>query len=451
MPSVWLSLIGQLLVVACLGLLAGAWMGSIAGLSAACAGLLLMSASHVAYLARLQRWLKKPEEREIPDAWGAWGNVFVDLYRMLRREGKMRARILAELELFKQASSALPDGIVLLDAQDHIVWCNGMAERHLGISLEQDAGLILTHFVRQPRFAEFLAESVRGATFAYQPQQNPGQTLSIEAIPFEENRKLVVSFDVTQTERVETMRRDFVANVSHELRTPLTVIGGFLEHLVEDGGGDPAQLRYQLGLVDEQTRRMLRLVDDLLTLSRLEAADNLPREDYVNMSELIGEVVDEGCSLSAGRHVLAPDVCAARLKGCREELRSAFSNLVSNAVRYTPDGGRIALRWKIEDGKGVFSVEDSGIGIAGEHLPRLTERFYRVDHGRSRESGGTGLGLSIVKHILLRHQATLEVASVPGVGSTFSAVFPSWRVTLPQEAGQDDQASTSRLTTRSAS
>jgi two-component system phosphate regulon sensor histidine kinase PhoR len=250
MPSVWLSLIGQLLVVACLGLLAGAWMGSIAGLSAACAGLLLMSASHVAYLARLQRWLKKPEEREIPDAWGAWGNVFVDLYRMLRREGKMRARILAELELFKQASSALPDGIVLLDAQDHIVWCNGMAERHLGISLEQDAGLILTHFVRQPRFAEFLAESVRGATFAYQPQQNPGQTLSIEAIPFEENRKLVVSFDVTQTERVETMRRDFVANVSHELRTPLTVIGGFLEHLVEAGGGDPAQLRYLQGLVD---------------------------------------------------------------------------------------------------------------------------------------------------------------------------------------------------------
>jgi len=404
------------------------------GLAFVIAGLLLMVVGHTGYLSRLQRWLKSPEGVEVPEARGAWGNIFVDLYRMLRRGEKARSRILAELELFRQACSALPDGVVFLDAQGHIVWCNGMAEQHLGINNERDTGLVLTHFIRQPGFATFFANSDIGATFTYQPPHNPGMTLSLEVIPFEGNRKLVISFDITQIERADTIRRDFVANVSHELRTPLTVIGGFLEHLTSDESLQDETLRLQLALMDNQTHRMLRLVDDLLTLSRLEAADSLPFEDAVDPRELLALALEEGRSLSHGRHSLSMEVGAGKLKAAREELRTAYTNLVSNAVRYTPEGGAIVLRWRVtEDGEGVLSVEDSGIGIAEEHVPRLTERFYRVDRGRSQETGGTGLGLAIVKHVLLRHQASLEINSQAGVGSTFSAVFPAWRV-LPADS-----------------
>jgi two-component system phosphate regulon sensor histidine kinase PhoR len=210
------------------------------------------------------------------------------------------------------------------------------------------------------------------------------------------------------------------------------VISGFIEHMVDEPAADPGEMKQQLAIMDEQAGRMLNLVDDLLTLSRLEDEAQAPREEEFDVRDLIYDVSAEGRRLSAGRHSITCEVVPAFLKGSREELRSAFSNLVSNAVRYTPEGGRILLHWEMREGKGVFSVEDSGIGISEEHIPRLTERFYRVDRGRSRESGGTGLGLSIIKHILLRHQASLEISSIPGVGSTFSAVFPAWRVTLPQ-------------------
>ncbi len=432
-PPVWFSLLLRLFAVAVLGVFAGVWGGAVWGLSFVVMGLLLMVVGHTSYLSRLQRWLKSPEDVEVPEAWGAWGNIFVELYRMLRRGEKARARILAELELFRQACSALPDGVVFLDAQGHIVWCNSMAEQHLGINNERDTGLVLPYFIRQPGFATFFAQSESGSTFTYHPLHNPGMTLSLEVIPFEGNRKLAISFDITQIERADTIRRDFVANVSHELRTPLTVIGGFLEHLTSDESQDKIVGR-QLALMNNQTHRMLRLVDDLLTLSRLEAADSLPFEDAVDPRELLTIALEEGRGLSHGRHTLSIEVGPAKLKAAREELRTAYSNLVSNAVRYTPEGGHIVLRWSVtEEGKGVLSVEDNGIGIAEEHVPRLTERFYRIDRGRSQETGGTGLGLAIVKHVLLRHQASLEINSQAGVGSTFSAVFPAWRVLQPEE------------------
>ena len=426
---VWFSLLLRLLGVALVGLFAGVLGGPVVGLSFVVAGLLLMVIRHTGYLSRLQRWLKSPEDIEVPEARGAWGNIFVELYRMLRRGEKARARILTELELFRQACSALPDGVVFLDSQGHIVWCNGMAEQHLGINNERDAGLVLPHFIRQPGFATFFANSESGSTFTYRPLHNPGMTLSLEVIPFEGNRKLAISFDITQIERVDTIRRDFIANVSHELRTPLTVIGGFLEHMMSDEALRDEAIKRQITLMDNQARRMLRLVDDLLTLSRLEAADSLPYEDTVNPRELLELALEEGRGLSNGRHTFSLEAGSAELKGAREELRTAYSNLVSNAVRYTPKGGHIILRWRVtEDGKGMLSVEDNGIGIAEEHIPRLTERFYRVDRGRSQETGGTGLGLAIVKHVLLRHQATLEIHSKAGAGSTFSAVFPAWRM-----------------------
>ncbi len=433
MRSTWLPLLLQLALTGLLAALAGGWLGADAGWSVACLGLLFQVVRHHRHLHRLQRWLKQPDSLTIPDARGDWGRVFTGIYRALRQEAKARERIKADLDVFSQAAEASPDGLVILDADDHIVWCNRMAELHLGLRGERDAGLLVTNLVRLPQLTEFLAQPRQGASLLYRPPDMKGSVLSLEAVRFGKDRKLLISFDVTQIERVDAIRRDFVANVSHELRTPLTVISGFLEHMAEEPAADPENVRHQIGIMSEQVGRMLRLVDDLLILSRLEDESQVLREEAFDVRDLIYQVSGEARRLSAGRHSITCEVVPATLKGSRDELHSAFSNLVSNAVRYTPEGGRIVLHWEIkDDGKGVFAVEDSGIGIPEEHIPRLTERFYRVDRGRSRESGGTGLGLSIVKHVLQRHQATLEIRSTPGVGSTFSAVFPAWRVTPPQ-------------------
>ncbi len=225
------------------------------------------------------------------------------------------------------------------------------------------------------------------------------------------------------------MRRDFVANVSHELRTPLTVIGGFLETLSDEGHSDPETRKWALMLMTDQTKRMQHLVEDLLTLSQLEDTENLVRQENVDVPEMLHQLYDEAQSLSAGRHRIKLSIdTGAKLLGNTAELRSAFSNLISNAIRYTTSGGDITLNWAVRDGQGVFSVQDTGIGIEPEHIPRLTERFYRVDRGRSRETGGTGLGLAIVKHVLTCHQARLEITSEPGKGSCFSAWFPPARL-----------------------
>ena len=426
MSPVWLGLLIRLLAAVLAGLTFGFGFGAAIGLAAAAGVLLLMLLAHSIQLARLQRWLKAPDGRALPEAGGAWGEVFIGLHRQQREARQAHARIEADLEVFSQAAEASPDGLVTLDGDDRIVWCNRKAERHLGLNAARDIGLPVTNLVRIPRFAEFVAHSAAGEELRC--PEGKGRVLSLEVIRFGSSRRLLVSFDVTQIERAETVRRDFVANVSHELRTPLTVIAGFLEHMVDDAAPES---KPQLAMMDEQARRMLNLVDDLLTLSRLEDETQTAAEELFDVRDLVYDVAADARQLSAGRHSITCEVVPCFLKGSREELRSAFTNLASNAVRYTPEGGRILLSWGVREGKGVFSVEDSGIGIAAEHLPRLTERFYRVDRGRSRETGGTGLGLAIVKHILMRHQARLEIRSEAGAGSTFSAVFPVWRTTLP--------------------
>ena len=306
---------------------------------------------------------------------------------------------------------------------------------HLGINAATDRGLRVTNLVRVPGLAVFLQRSNENETLEYQPTHQPGQVLSLKVLPFADGRKLLTSFDITQIVRADTTRRDFIANVSHELRTPLTVIHGFLEHMNDAPAAPGEPPRKHIALMAQQSDRMLKLVDDLLMLSRLEGSDSLPREEQIDVQTLAQALADDARALSAGRHTIDVQVPPeASIKGAPDELRSAFGNLVSNAVRYTPspsaitEKGRILIRWRVDDQRrGVFSVSDSGIGIAAEHIPRLTERFYRVDRGRSRETGGTGLGLAIVKHVLLRHQASLEVNSEPGVGSEFSVVFPPWR------------------------
>jgi two-component system phosphate regulon sensor histidine kinase PhoR len=266
------------------------------------------------------------------------------------------------------------------------------------------------------------------------PLRNPGRVLHIRGAPFSAGRTLLLVEDLTQLERLETVRRDFVANVSHEMRTPLTVVQGFLE-TAKDSIADtehptpPEEIVQFLDMALDHAHRMQRLIEDLLTLSTLET-DAPPQEETVDVATLLASVREETQALSSGRHeLIIENAGPASLLGSSRELHSAFSNLASNAVRYTPGGGRITLRWLAQPGGACFEVEDSGIGIDPRHIPRLTERFYRVDRGRSRESGGTGLGLAIVKHVLERHQATLSIKSRPGAGSTFTAIFPGRRVT----------------------
>jgi two-component system phosphate regulon sensor histidine kinase PhoR len=323
----------------------------------------------------------------------------------------------------------MPDGIIMINQAGQIEWCNPAAENQFDISNLRDLGQRLSYLVRQAPFTEYLVANNYAEPLVMKSARNADLTLSIQLVPFGDRQKMLLSRDVTHLERVETMRRDFIANVSHELRTPLTVVGGFLEGFAEAEQVNMEQSRRHFQLMLDQTRRMQGLVDDLLTLSRLESNQEKIFEETVDVCKLLETLHKEAISLSAGRHRLDLQINTdAKLTGNERELRSAFGNLVSNAVRYTPDSGEIVLRWSMDGQEARFCVQDSGIGIEPQYISRLTERFYRVDRGRSRETGGTGLGLSIVKHILTRHQGRLDVESVHGKGSTFCACFPARRV-----------------------
>ena len=392
-------------------------------------GLLFYAFLHYRHIAALRHWLQNPKPEAVPQGWGVWDEVFADLYRMLRHQSQSESRLSATLKDFQQASAAMPDGMVILDAADRIEWCNPKAEEHLGLDRARDNGQQITYLVRQPQFADYLRSEHFSDPLVLRHSHGPDLVLSVQLVPYGDRQKLVISRDITDLERVETMRRDFIANVSHELRTPLTVLGGFLETIAEVKAADGELMRRSVPMMIDQARRMQRLVEDLLTLSRLESAHNLLREEPVNVPDLVRSLYHDACALSGGRHRVTVELASDDwLSAAEEELRSAFSNLISNAVRYTPERGEIAIGWRRSGDSGVFSVRDTGIGIASHHIPRLTERFYRVDRSRSRETGGTGLGLAIVKHVLSRHKARLDITSEPGHGSTFSAIFPPERL-----------------------
>ena len=394
--------------------------------------LLAAMAYRARQLYKLGAWLNDPRLETIPEADGLWDEVFSRLYRMVKQHNQTKQELAEELQHIEQATAALPEGVVILNDANRIEWCNPLAQQHFGLDAEHDFMQDITYLMRQPEFVEYLAASNFSEPLVMTPSRHDDMVLSIKLIPYGGDKRLMISRDITQLERIEAMRRDFVANVSHELRTPLTVVNGYVENLQDMPNLNREDAQRALQLMAEQTRRMENLVADLLTLSRLESERNLLREEVVNMVGLLDEVYQEGMLLSNGRHALRLEVARTiDLTGNREELHSAFGNLVSNAIRYTPAGGEILLRWGERSGQPVFSVQDSGIGIAPQHIPRLTERFYRVDRSRSRETGGTGLGLAIVKHIAMRHQAKFEVLSDEGKGSTFSLVFPTGRVARP--------------------
>ena len=384
---------------------------------------------HVRQLARLQEWAEGPLDGAVPDAGGPWQAPLAALYRRVKTRSAYQRGLAHTIEQFRSAADAVPDGLVLLDHDNRVRWANRRATGHLALDLSRDVGRPVGNLVRQPAVVRYLEVGDFSEPVVVDSQREPGVTLSIQVVPFGAEEKLLISRDVTALEAVARMRRDFIANVSHELKTPLTVIRGFIETL-QDLAVSPRQKAQYLELMQQQTHSMQRLVDDLLTLSALESQGGEMAETRFAVAPMLDEIVTEARALSGGTHEIVLDPGPpAHLVGSQEELRSAFANLVSNAVRYTPEHGRIGLAWRIEpDGAGVFEVSDSGIGIAPEHIPRLTERFYRVDRGRSRATGGTGLGLAIVKHVLLRHQAELRITSEPGKGSTFAAHLPAARV-----------------------
>ena len=411
----WLTL-GAVMTLACLSL-----------------ALLLLLFYYERQLAALDKWLRA-EKSVLPDSSGKWGDVFARLIRLVRDQRQSQQQITSALERLQRATSAMPEGVVITDEMDRIEWCNPVAEKHLGINARLDAGQHITHLVRHTQFGGYLAAGEYAEPLVMKQPRQQGLILSLQVVPYGDKQKLLISRDITRLEKIQSMRRDFVANVSHELRTPLTVIGGFLETLSEDDHVEAEARRLALRLMTDQTQRMQRLVEDLLTLSRLEDTENLARDDVIDIPKMLRELYHEAQSLSGGRHAITLNLgTGAKLRGCMDELRSAFSNLISNAIRYTPEKGAISLNWEIRDDRGVFSVQDSGIGIEPEHVPRLTERFYRADRGRSRETGGTGLGLAIVKHVLTCHQAKLEIASEPGKGSSFSAWFPKTRLIMADQ------------------
>jgi two-component system phosphate regulon sensor histidine kinase PhoR len=399
-----------------------AMSGPVAALAFALAAVVTALFVQLTYLHELGEWLHDPASGKLPDGWGAWTNVFARLYRIRRDDERNQGELTEWLARFRQAMQLLPGGVAIMDDVLQLEWCNPAAERHLGLTLERDKGRRVTNLVRHPEFLDYiiLGRYEQPLTLSFK-----GRKLECRIIPFENRRQILVTHDATESERVDEMRRDFVANASHELRTPLTVIVGFLEIASSDPGLDAASRSAHLKLMTEQAQRMQRLIEDMLTLSRLESDDYPLKRERVDVRALVDSVANEARALSGGRHDISVEVDGPDVMGSPEELRSAFANLASNAVRYSPNGGAIRLAWRHGPDDLHFSVTDSGIGIDPQHTARLTERFYRVDKGRSRETQGTGLGLAIVKHVLLRHGGRLSITSTPGKGSTFTASLPN--------------------------
>jgi two-component system phosphate regulon sensor histidine kinase PhoR len=417
----WIPVFIRLVLLLAAGIVGWAMWDFTRGLLIAFCILLVLVFVQLRYMFHLSLWLDRPEEVKLKDGWGSWTDIFAKLYRLRRDDQKSRAELAEWLSRFRQAMSQLPDGVVIMDDVLFLEWCNPVAEQQLGLSLASDKGMRVTNLIRSPEFIDYIILARYDEPLTLNIN---GRKLVVRLIPFEDRRQILVAHDMTEFDRLDQMRRDFIANASHELRTPLTVINGFLEIANTEPHLDAATRQQHLKLMAEQGKRMQNLIEDMLVLTRLESIDYPMRDEFVDIHHLLEEVLSESKALSANKHKLSLVCEGPDILGGTEELRSAFSNLVSNAIRYTPEGGEITISWHKTIQGPAFSVRDNGIGIKQEHLARLTERFYRVDKGRSRETQGTGLGLAIVKHVLMRHNARLIIESELGKGSVFTIQFP---------------------------
>lgn len=396
--------------------------------------------------ARVLLWLREGEIAKTPDMRGVWGEATDRMRRLLRNQQAQVRASENRLQEILDALQASPNGVVLLDAQGRIEWCNQIAATQFGFDAQRDLLQSIGNLLRNPEFTAYLSARDFSTDVVLEGRlSTPSRPvrISVHLHPYGDGRTLLLSRDVTALEQADAMRRDFVANVSHEIRTPLTVLTGFVETLQTLALNPDERARY-LGMMAQQALRMQSVVQGLLTLSRLEGSPLPGMAEWTSVQSLLQRCEEEARALSVlltqaqqRPHVMQfPAAQVLQLQGdiagAPAELQSALSNLISNAVRYTPAGGTIVVDWvRQADGSALFSVRDTGPGIAPEHIPRLTERFYRVDRSRSRETGGTGLGLAIVKHVLQRHGATLNIISTLGKGSVFSVTFPANRLRAP--------------------
>ena len=385
---------------------------------------------HRRYLRKMLAWISGPLDDPLPDATGVWGDFVSGMNRRVKTRRHEKVLLEEALEQFKSALEALPDGVVFMDNHRRILWTNELAIKMLNLKPGHDIGSPIEQLIREPEFANYLLKGVYSEPLLYHPNRREQTCFMVTLISYSDERLLLTVRDLTQLEKLENMRRDFVANVSHELKTPLTVISGFIETLQTHHESLSTEKRQRfLDLAMGQAQQMGRLVQDLLTLSSLETRTSLVDENLVDIGELINELVISAEAISVGKHLISVEVPdGISIRGSSSAIRSVFGNLINNAVNYTPEGGSIHIVWKETSEKSALCVKDTGIGIPEIHIPRLSERFYRVDRGRSRETGGTGLGLAIVKHALTRHDGHLFIDSKLGEGSTFEAWFPNSRI-----------------------
>lgn len=416
-----------LLVTACLsvGLITGYFGWSMA------VGLGIYLAWTLKQLLRMHDWLREHQPDEPPpDGFGLWGDVFDSIYHLQRRDQRVRGRLQAVIDRVQESTAALKDAVIMLDSDGNLEWWNRAAETLLGLKSPQDSGQPVTNLVRHPRFKEYFEQNNYVEPLEIPSPINDRVRVQLLITRYGNNEHLMLVRDVTRIHQLEQMRKDFVANVSHELRTPLTVICGYLETLIDNAVDVNPRWVRALQQMQQQGERMQTLLNDLLLLAKLEATDYPSDNHPVVVSSLLQSIRNDAEALSAHRnqHITLSVDSSAKLKGSEPELRSAFSNLVFNAVKYTPAEGTIHIRWWDDEQGAHMSVQDSGPGIETKHLPRLTERFYRVDSSRASNTGGTGLGLAIVKHVLLRHRGTLEIISIVGKGCTFTCHFTPTQV-----------------------
>lgn len=417
----WLAALSRVGLVVAAAVAIGAlygypWVGAVLALAAVIVFWQLQ-------MHRVQQWLNDPTKMP-PDVYGIWGELSARIYLLQRTHKKVQKRLEASVEHLQDSMSSMRDGVIMVDEQATIVWCNAAVEPLLGLRFPDDIGQTLTNLVREPQFNAYFLEGQYQSPLQFAKTANGAMHLRVEITYFGKGERLLFVRDVSEAVRMEQVRRDFVANVSHELRTPLTVISGYVDNFRDNADQLPPAFSRPLDQMSQQAQRMESLLKDLLWLSRIESEKRDAKHELVDLAPLVQEVAEEARGAFPGRAVEVLAQQGLRILGDYQELYSAVSNLVGNALKYSDDSTVVIVRWTQMGEHAILSVEDSGPGIDEMHLPRLTERFYRVDTSRSTQTGGTGLGLAIVKHVAQAHDAQLLIDSELGSGSTFSLVFP---------------------------